>query len=289
MVIESNTCREWRGGGILRHILFWANPHCRMDLKELQRSEAEGSSGHHPWEKARFSAVFSCIQQFSGVAHARFFDIGCGDTYFLQRLAEQLPQASFVGVDTAFDAPTLTRLQETVAKKNIRLFGSIDALPTDATPADVVFLMDVLEHVEDDVSFLQMLEHKGVIGPQTRLVITVPAFQKLFSSHDVWLGHFRRYTLARLHALAQARSYQTLTSSYLFASLLLPRMMEVVRERVLSRRRDTVQGVGAWRERKIFDACVAWVLTMDARILLALSRGGIRLPGLSCIVVLQKI
>ena len=64
------------------------------------------------------------------------------------------------------------------------------------SPADVVLLMDVLEHVDDDAALLR--EYAAKTGPGTRFLITVPAFQWMWSGHDVFLEHRRRYTLAML-------------------------------------------------------------------------------------------
>ena len=62
--------------------------------------------------------------------------------------------------------------------------------------ADVVLLMDVLEHVEDDVGLLRQYVEKVPSG--ARFLISVPAFQVLWSDHDVFLEHKRRYTVAKV-------------------------------------------------------------------------------------------
>ena len=100
--------------------------------------------------------------------------------------------------------------------------------------ADLVLLMDVLEHVADDVGLLRAYVAPAASG--TRFVITVPAFNWLWSEHDVFLEHFRRYTLARIVAVCTAAGLQVETGCYFYA-LVLPLA-------VLSR------GLGALRRQK---------------------------------------
>ena len=54
-------------------------------------------------------------------------------------------------------------------------------------------MMDVLEHVSDDVGLVR--EYAKRAKPGTRFVVSVPAFMWLWSGHDVFLEHHRRYTL----------------------------------------------------------------------------------------------
>jgi 2-polyprenyl-3-methyl-5-hydroxy-6-metoxy-1,4-benzoquinol methylase len=64
--------------------------------------------------------------------------------------------------------------------------------------ANVVLLMDVLEHVEDDFLFLSRM--LAPLAPGTKVLITVPADGRLWTAHDESFGHWRRYDLARLAA-----------------------------------------------------------------------------------------
>jgi SAM-dependent methyltransferase len=56
---------------------------------------------------------------------------------------------------------------------------------------DVVYTMNVLEHIDDDLAALQGLHR--VLKPSGRLVVYVPALQVLYSSMDRKVGHLRRY------------------------------------------------------------------------------------------------
>ena len=56
----------------------------------------------------------------------------------------------------------------------------------------VILLMDVLEHVDDDVGLLRAYAEPA--RPGTRFIVSVPAFSWLWSAHDEFLEHRRRYT-----------------------------------------------------------------------------------------------
>ena len=57
---------------------------------------------------------------------------------------------------------------------------------------DCIILGDVLEHIEDDKAAMRKIH--GMLTPNGCIVVNVPAYQALFSKHDVALGHKRRYS-----------------------------------------------------------------------------------------------
>jgi len=69
---------------------------------------------------------------------------------------------------------------------------------SDFGAARYVLLLDVLEHQEDDKTFLRELV--GKMAPGSKLLLTVPALERLWSSWDVALGHYRRYERDTLRA-----------------------------------------------------------------------------------------
>jgi len=79
--------------------------------------------------------------------------------------------------------------------------------------------MDVLEHVEDDVGLLTEYMQKVPVG--ARFLLTVPAFQWLWSEHDVFLEHYRRYDIDSLQAVVRKAGLAIERCSYYFG-LVLP-------------------------------------------------------------------
>lgn len=81
--------------------------------------------------------------------------------------------------------------------------GSLpDDLPYPDRKFDLICLFDVLEHVERDQEALCKLRER--LAPNGLLVITVPAYQWLYSSHDAQHHHYRRYTAGQLRTIAKA-------------------------------------------------------------------------------------
>ncbi len=78
-------------------------------------------------------------------------------------------------------------------------------LPDPSAPArfardrlDTAVALNVVEHIEDDIGTLATL--RGIVVPEGRVVILVPAMDQLYGTLDRELGHFRRYTRRRLGA-----------------------------------------------------------------------------------------
>src|SRR3989338_10266243 len=84
----------------------------------------------------------------------------------------------------------------------------------------LVGLFDVVEHIEDDLSFLQSLHE--ALTPDGLLIITVPAFTFLWREHDVMNKHFRRYTRLSLTTLLQKTGYEPVGLSYWNMLLFFP-------------------------------------------------------------------
>ena len=84
---------------------------------------------------------------------------------------------------------------------------------------DLVAVLDVVEHIEDDVAALAAM--KTLLKPGGKILIAVPAHQWLWSAHDVVNHHHRRYSKATLRAAITAAGLKPARLSY-FNSLLFP-------------------------------------------------------------------
>lgn len=99
--------------------------------------------------------------------------------------------------------------------------GSIEHLPASLAQAhfDLITAFDVLEHIADDLAALRILLARLSVGG--RLVLTVPAYQWLWSRHDVANEHHRRYAKNDLAAKLNRAGWRTLRMTY-FNTLLFP-------------------------------------------------------------------
>jgi SAM-dependent methyltransferase len=97
--------------------------------------------------------------------------------------------------------------------------GSILEMPFPPESFDLAVSLDVIEHLKDDLSALREL--RRVVVPGGRLLVTVPAYQWLWSGHDEINHHHRRYTRRSLLTVAQQAGWESVRTTY-FNSLLLP-------------------------------------------------------------------
>lgn len=254
-----------------------------MDLTEARAGGFEQQS-RHPWEQARLALTLRLIRAHGALAPgAVVLDIGCGDTFVVGSLASVFPDVSFYAVDSAFTPQVMARLGVGLLP-NVSLCASLEEVPA-TTPASLILLMDVLEHVGDDRGLLNTLVAGPLCGASTRFLITVPAHQALYSSHDEFLGHHRRYSLASLRALVGESGLQPLQVGFLFTTLLPIRALTVLRERLRPSAVRQPSGLAAWRGGAGAARALARVLEWDGRLALSLLRAGIRLPGLSLFAV----
>lgn len=256
-----------------------------MDLKELT---VTGSlARRHPWELARLDVVERLLRR-GGIAEARHIvDLGCGDAFVASSLAGRLNAARVSAVDRAFTPDTIARITTQISPR-VRLFDSLESLSQQAEEkASLVLLLDVLEHCEDDRATLESVVESPAVAPDAHFLLTVPAFQKLFSKHDTFLGHYRRYERGQLVRLARECGLEPIQNAYFFSSLLAPRSMQVARERLGLGPRE-VKGLGDHRGAAWSDALIRNVLWADFRVGETLARAGVYLPGLSCFVLARK-
>ena len=152
-----------------------------MDLKEARFS----SPHRHPWELSRARCISSLVRDLP--EHARVVDIGAGDLFFAKDF--------IAGKNFPIDAVDEEYEHDGVLN-GIRCHRHLSSLSPSSY--DAAFLLDVLEHVDDEEGLLKNIF--SVLKPGGILVVTVPAHQALFSKHDVFLEHRRRYNRGRLCA-----------------------------------------------------------------------------------------
>ena len=242
-----------------------------MDL-----SERGSATARHPWEIERFRAYRNVLRDHGALDARRVLDVGAGDGWFSESLLAELPEVEqIVCWDINYNELEL-------ATDDTRLVRSTVA--PDAG-FDLVLVLDVLEHIDDPVAFIDS-SLRPLTAPGTAVLVGVPAHPLLFSDHDRALGHVRRYRSGDL--LAQVgRWIDVVEHGPLFASLVAPRAASVAIERIRSRAATGVtagagdHGVGAWRGGPALTRAVAGVLAADAAATRRLGGVGRRLPGLS--------
>jgi Methyltransferase domain len=254
-----------------------------MDLAEA-RVRGHEAITRHPWELARIEVIRSLIHRHVRLEqHASVVDIGCGDTFVVEQLAADHPDALFYAIDTAFTDELIAHYRRRLNNPRILPFSSLEAItPPPSGPVSLVLLMDVLEHIDDDRGFLAALRGRSYIGPETRFLITVPAYQSLFCSHDAFLGHHRRYSNQLLRRMLDASGLRVVEIGYFFSSLLPVRVLQVFKERALDGKPvEDRTGLTTWSGGSVQAAILRSALVLDWRVSRLLHAIGIRLAGLS--------
>jgi len=166
----------------------------------------------HWWFRGRLAIIRATLRRVLPERRVRLLELGCGSGNVLAALAEF---GEAVGMDGHEGLAAAAR----AAGLDVRVGRLPDDLGVAPDWADVVLLLDVIEHVEDDVATL--CAARAGVGEGGLLVVTVPAYQWLWSGHDEVLGHRRRYTAAGLRAAVERAGFEVLHVSY-FNTLLFP-------------------------------------------------------------------
>jgi len=159
--------------------------------------------------------------------------------------------------------------------------GRLEELPWEDGAFDLITCLDVIEHVPDDVTAL--VELRRVVAPGGWLLVTVPAYQALWSRHDEANHHYRRYSRSMLRAAARQAGWQIERVSS-FNSLLLAPAAAV---RLAQRRMGTRNGHSS-----DLDMGPAWLNDVLERPMALeaswLGRGRTLPVGLSLLAVLRR-
>lgn len=262
-----------------------------MDLIEVKNRKSI-ISVRHPWEDARIEVVKKLLKDvFQNRPDFNVLDIGCGDIYVISRLSEAYPNVNFYAIDIAFTPEIIEALKKEIGTKKIFLYSSMEeAALKSAIKADLVLLLDVVEHIEDDKLFLKNLHQSKLINETTNIMITVPAFQSLFCSHDHFLGHYRRYTNNSLSNTLKEAGFNKLKLGYFFSILIPPRIIQVLKEKVSKPQiSEQTTGLVEWNKGKFITGFIKSVLMFDFFITNSISRiTGLSIYGLSNYILCKK-
>jgi SAM-dependent methyltransferase len=176
----------------------------------------------HWWFRVREELLVETIRKYRPPAGwGAILDVGCGDGLLFDRLAEF---GAVEGVEP--DAVVVST----------RFRDRIHTLPFDdqfrpGKLYSLVLLLDVLEHLPDPAAALRRALE--LLAPEGRVIITLPAFQILWTNHDVLNHHLRRYTRRSFRELAASCGLALDEERYLFPSLFPAKLAARAAERLL--------------------------------------------------------
>jgi trans-aconitate methyltransferase len=181
-----------------------------MDVVEAAQLSTTQALGHWYYD-AKFQLLKHHLGRIPSLdKESRLADVGCGLGILMTMLEREglFYPGSMTGIDPAYEAPATA------------LGGTAEILPEwqEDQLFDIALLMDVLEHVADDEALLR--DVTSHLAPSGKIFITVPAFSWLWSAHDRFLGHHRRYRISTLGTLiARMGNLRICSMHYFYASI----------------------------------------------------------------------
>ncbi|MBQ7560364.1 MAG: class I SAM-dependent methyltransferase [Synergistaceae bacterium] len=185
----------------------------REDFSEMAETQES-----HWWFKGKRRIINKLINKcvFNGTP-MKILEIGSGT-------GANLPVLAQYGNVTAMELDNYARSfinqRENISVVKGYLPDGLESV--DGEKFNLVCIFDVLEHVEKDSEAVQAL--KNLLDHDGKILITVPAYQWLYSVHDKNLGHYRRYTRKNLCELCEKNGLKILYSGYM-NTFLFPLMM----------------------------------------------------------------
>jgi SAM-dependent methyltransferase len=232
------------------------------------------AADEHWWYRGRRRIIRAELDGLELPPGARLLDAGSGSGQLLELLSE-------FGTPTGVDPDP-----DCIACAAGRGYEAVRAGLPELPFADGTFAactcLDVLEHLPDDRAALEELARVTEDGGL--LLVTVPAYEALWSEHDEVNEHLRRYRARDLRRLAAGSGWAVERITY-FNTLLLP-PAAVVRLAHRFRRHPTGARTS---ELELTPPALNRALEVPLRLEAALLRAGGRLPaGLSLLAVLRR-
>jgi SAM-dependent methyltransferase len=228
----------------------------------------------HWWYRGRRRVIRAEMEALDLPDRASILDAGCGSGRIMVELARY---GTTSGIELDEEVAEIARARD-VGEVHC---GCLEALPWPDGSFDLLTCLDVIEHTADDR--IALAELRRACRPGGRLLLTVPAYPALWSSHDVANHHRRRYTRSSLGRVARAAGWQIERLSSFNSMLLVP----AAAVRLAERRR-----VAAGRTRSDLDLGPPWLNRVLEWPLAAeagwLSRGRTLPAGLSLLAVLRR-
>ena len=199
-------------------------------IKEYERLDQ-----YYWWFVGRRKILLSLLKRFFGKKHIQILDWGCGPGGNYKILSQF---GSVTNVDASEEAILACKSKEII---NIQLAATLQEFKPQ-TKFDLDTNFDVLEHIEEDSTFMR--DVKNILVPNGYMLVTVPAYQFLWTKLDQVLGHKRRYTKGELIRKFENSGYEIVFASY-FVFILSPafimyRLIEKCINLVIKKEKNTL-------------------------------------------------
>ena len=227
----------------------------------------------HWWFVGRRTIIASLIRRLVSLPQrARILEAGCG-------YGGNLPMLERFGDLDAFEFAEEARTYASARMARPVAHGELPhAVGFDGERFDLIAMLDVLEHIDDDLGSLVALRNRLDQGGS--IVLTVPALPCLWSDHDTAHHHKRRYSRRTLDALLRRAGFEPVRVGY-FNTFLFPLALV---QRLVSRIAGGRFRGDAMPSRSV-NAALGGIFALEARLV-----GRVALPiGLSLFAVARPV
>ncbi len=185
----------------------------------------------HWWFTARQKIVSDVLEHSITLSSgAKVLDVGCGTGAILAMFQKKFEA---YGTDTSELAIEFCRKRGLANS----FCCTLDTFPHPELRFDLITFLDVIEHIDDDIRVLR--QAYGLTKPDGHILVTVPAYQFLWSKHDDLNHHKRRYGKSQLKIALETSGFTVEKLSY-YNSLLFPTaLITRVAERFMKPKTDT--------------------------------------------------
>jgi hypothetical protein len=254
-----------------------------LDLTE--NPNLEESEIPHPWEYSRFIFIKNILAPFIKKKENFILDIGSGDGFILSKLKNKNNKINFIAVDKYYELNQIEKLKKSLKTEHI--YKNIESIDIGQNKISIVLLLDVLEHIEDPKKALDDLMKNSFFDKKCMFIITVPAFQFLYTAHDKNLGHFKRYDLSSIEKLIKSCGFNVFDKGYFFHSILIIRVLEKLFEVLFNY--DNSNKVSKEFNNKFIKNFFTKIMILENYIFNKIKNlTGLKMPGLSSYIVCQK-
>lgn len=179
----------------------------------------------HWWWRVREHILLQKIRKIrEGKPAGRILDVGCGAGVFFDAL-EGFGEIEGVESDVA-------AVEQSGRWRRAIHVGELDRSFTPGHAFDLILLLDVLEHLHHPEDVLRRAAE--LLAPGGLVLVTVPSFDWLWTSHDDLNHHLKRYTAAEMRDLLGRAGLTAVETRFLFQSLIVPKLAVRVKEKLTS-------------------------------------------------------
>lgn len=177
---------------------------------QLTAFHEENAGENHFIDCASRQHATSQLNEYLTEPNPIIMEIGCSSGHLLEKLSKEVSHATLIGADIVYKP--LLELAKKYTNIPMLRFDLVNC-PLPDNCLDAIVLLNVLEHIEDDVTALKQM--KRILKPGGIAIIEVPAGPHLYDIYDKQLLHFRRYRLNDLAKQVKQCGFKILKKSHL--------------------------------------------------------------------------